>query len=221
MIGTAMIALVRDQTLLDSDDISDAKILAHLNRGIEIVGARFDWPWLEDEDDIAVSEPTQAHAFPTGAVKIDAILENATRTRLRKVSSTEAWERYGDDPPTASPKSFHIWQSQVVLVEIPSADVTLHVKFHKQPTLMADATKSPEWNSQYHEFLVDYAAAKLWEREEDLNMASEAAGRFDQGIGDLANFYNDQGSDARMVWGEQPDRFVGAGAGNMPWLNGV
>ena len=221
MIGSALTTLVRDQTLLDSDDLSDAKILAPLNRAIELVGSRFDWPWLEDVADISVSAATQGYSFPTGAVKIDTILENATRVRLRKVSSMEAWQRYGDDPPTGRPRSFYLWNDKIVLVEVPSADVTLHVKFHKQPTTMSDDTKSPEWNDQYHEFIADWAIAKLWEREEDMRMAEEAMVRFEQGIGDLANFYNDQGSDARMVWGEQPDRYAGAGGGNMPWLNGV
>ena len=219
--GTELIALVREQTHLDSDDASDAVILGHLNRAIEIVGTRFDWPWLQDEDTITTVADQQPYDWPTDAVYIDTLVETDKRTRLKKISSMEAWSRYGDDPPTTSARSFYLWNDKIVLVENPpAADIVLKVKFHKQATVMASAAGTPEWNDQFHEFLSDFACARLWESEEDQAMAQTSEQRFEEGLADMVNFYNDQASDERMVWGEQPDRYV-ATSGNMPWLNGV
>lgn len=212
---------VRGQALLDTSDVSDAIITTYLNRAIEAVGGRFPWPFLQAVADITTVVGTTAYNFPTGAVKINSIIENGKRTRLKPITAQEAWTRYGDDPPTRSARAFYIWNEQINLVEIPDAIVTLHVKFHKQPTLLTISTSTPQWNSQYHQFLGDWAISKLWEREEDRAAALDALQRFELGIGEMANFYNDQVANERMVWGEQPDRWVGSTRSNLPWLDGV
>lgn len=221
MTGAELITYARAQTLLNTDDVSDATILDHLNRAIEIVGGRFDWPWLQGEDTVATVVDQQTYDWPTGAVKIDTITISGKRIRLKRISAKEAWERFGDDPPTAEPRAFYLWNDKIVTLENPGTIVTLKIKFYGQPTLLTNDAASPEWNDQYHNFLGDYAIARLWQREENQNQEARADQAFEVGIQELAGFYNKQASDERAVWGEQPDRYRGGGASNMPWLDGV
>lgn len=221
MTGAELITYVRGQTLLDSDDVADSVILAHLNRAIELVGSRFDWPFLEGEDTIAVIADQQPYDWPVGAVRIETITISGKRVRLKKITSTEAWERYGDDPPTAEARAYYLWNDKIVLLENPPASITLKVKFIGQPTLLSTTADSPEWNSQYHRFLGDYAIARLWQREEDQHQEAASDARFEQGINELADFYNRQASSEYAIWGEKADRYRGGGATNMPWLDGV
>ena len=219
--GTELVVLVRDQTLLDSDDVSDATILAHLNRAISTVGVRFAWPFLNDADTFDSEVGTRAYAFPTGCIYIDAIVEDDKRRRLKEIGRMDAWDRYGDSPPSKDATAFYLWAEQIELLELPSQVLTYNVFFRKQPTLMATLGGTPEWNDQFHNFLSEYAIAKLWEREEDRQLSADAMDRFDEGIGEMASFYMNQAQDNPMVWGERPDRATQSRYANMPWLDGV
>jgi len=219
--GTELTTMVRNQTLLDTGDVSDAIILDHLNRAIKITGGRFAWPFLHDDAVITTVVGTQAYAFPTGAVFIDAIIEPDERIRLREIGRMDAWDRYGDDPPTRDARSFYLWEEKVVFTEIPQSIIAYIVKIRVQPTLLASGAESPQWNAQYHDFLSEYAIAKLWEREEDRALAADAMERFHTGVGDMAAFYMNQVSDTPMVWGERPDRAYASAYANTPWIDGV
>lgn len=219
--GTELIALVRNQTLLDSDDVADDVILGHLNRAISTVGVRFDWPFLHDSDTFDSVIGTRAYAMPTGCVYIDSIIEDGERRRLPEIGRMDAWDRYGDDPPTRTPTAFFLWANQIEFLELPSAVNTYNVFFRKQPTLLASAAASPEWNSQFHEFLSEYAVSKLWEREEDRALAVDALDRFEIGLSELAQFYINQAQDNPLIWGERPDRKTRSRYANMPWIDGV
>lgn len=221
MTGAELIAKAREQTLLDTDDVSDAVVLGHINRAIAIVGGRFEWPFLAQTDTITLADGTQGYAWPTDWVKIDSLTIVDKRIRLKRLSAKEAEDRYGNDFPSGEPRSFFLWGNQINFVPIPNAVGTISARGYTQPTILAATSNSPGWNDQYHEFLADYAIQKLWEREEDQAMAEAARQEFENGIGELASFYNDQAADERMVWGEQPDKYVGSGASNMPWLDGV
>ena len=219
--GTELVQLVRDQTLLGTDDVTDAKILALLNRAITQVGVRFQWPFLEATDDFDSAVGTRAYAFPTDAIFIHAIIEDGKRNRLKEIGRMDAWDRYGDSPPSKDATAFYLWDEKIEFLELPSSIITYHVMFRKQPTVLANLAASPEWNDQFHDFLSDYAISKLWEREEDRQLSADARGRFESGIGDMAAFYMNQAEDNPMIFGERPDRATKSRYANMPWLDGV
>ena len=212
---------VREATLLSAADVASTVIESHINRAIEIVGARFPWPFLEDvgTDDSVVG--TQTIEKPATSVFIDAILEGDARTRLREVTPQQALEEYGDDPPDRQPDSFYLWDDLIWFTTIPIVVDTYKIKFHIAPTALSADGDSPQWNAQHHMFLADYSIARLWEREEDSRAAGAADQRFEMGLGLMAQHYLNQAADGPMVWGETPNRTHNSAYGNMPWLDGA
>jgi len=211
----------REQALLDSSDVADTILDTYLDRAVSVVGSRLAWPFLDGESTFETVIGTRNYSMPATAVKIESIVRSGSKVRLREVTSTQARQRFGDDPPTTDARSFFLWDDDIHLVEIPPSVETYKVYFRTNPTLMAADGESPEWDSQHHLFLADFLIARMWEREEDPRAAETADRRFDQGVADMAQFYLNQASDAPMVWGESADRAVGGYYGNMPWLDGV
>lgn len=211
----------RQQTLLDTSDITDAEIDTYLNRAVATVGARFPWPFLQASDDFDTVVDQQNYAKPTGCKFIDAINEEGARVRLREVDPLEQWQRYGDSPPSGKARSFYLWEDEIWLGEIPTSVVTYKIFYRTSPSLGSLTSDTPPWDSQFHWFLGDYAAAKIWEREEDTRQMGVSMQLFEEGLGEMAAFYVNEASDYPLVWGEKTDRLVGNLASNVPWIDGV
>lgn len=216
-----LIAQARLQTHLGTGEYTDAEITKFLNRGIAVIASRFDWPWLDATTTFDSVVGTMAYNVPADHVKTYSITEDGESVRLRAITQDQAYQRYGDDPPTRDPRAFYIFNGQYVFQEKPSAVKTYNVYYKAEPSTLSAGTDVPDWNSLHHDFLADYAISKLWEAEEDRQLSGDALGRFEQGMADLANFYIHEASAHPIVWGERSDRVVGGNRGNMPWLDGA
>lgn len=211
----------REQTLLDSDDVADSILNTYLDRAVQIVATRFKWPFLETSTTFDSVADQHVYDMPDDWTYTESITEDGKNVRLRELSSQVVRQRYGDDPPTGDARSFYVYGEKLYLVEKPTQALTYNHFYRKSPTLFANDDATPEWDSNHHLFLAEYVIQQLWLREEDRQQAGDAQQRFEEGLGDLAQFYLDRASDDPMVWGEWPDRIVGGNQGNMPWLNGV
>lgn len=208
---------VRQLTLLETDDISNDKINPILDQGVREASSRFHWPFLQASSTVTVVDGTHVYSLPSDFQYLHTLIRDDTRIRLREVSASKAWNALGDSFPSGQAESFFLWEEQLHLTKIPSADETLNIKYFKSPTVMSDDTHTPEWDEQFHLIIADYAISKLWEREEDSIKSAEAMQKFDQGVEQMARWYNDKASDLPMVYGESPT--VGAHVDNMPWLS--
>lgn len=211
----------RSQTHLDSADVADATINTYLDRAVQIVASRFDWPFLEASTTFDTVVDQHNYSVPADWVKTIAIVQDGKKTRLREIGPVQAWTRYGDDPPSGTARAFYLYGNGLYLVEKPTAVLTYHHYYLKEPTLMTLDTSTPEWNDNHHYFLAEYAIQQMWLAEEDLQQANQAAYRFEQGLAEMAQFYINQAVDSPIVWGEDADRIVSFSRTNLPWLDGV
>ncbi len=217
----ALRTYAREQVLLDTSDVADTILDAYLDRAVQIVATRFQWPWLEASSTVDSVIGQHNYALPSGHSYTFALIEDDTKDRLRKLSPVQAWTRYGDDPPSGKARAFYFYEGELWLVETPTAVLTYNWFYRKAPTLMAANDDVPEWDVNHHYFLAEYVISQLWLREEDRQLADGANQRFETGIAELAQFYLHRASDAPMVWGESADMSIGWNRGNMPWLDGV
>lgn len=215
---------VRQQTLVEADDFADAKLNAVINQGVRDLSTLFRWPFLATSSTVAMVADQQAYAMPADLQSIEKVVVTGEQRTLSELSPARAWGEYGGKFGTATvPESFFIWGSSLYMVPIPTdATKSITLYYYRFATELTNDTSVPEWAAPFHQILAEYAAAHVWEREEDFPKARDFWGRYFQGVDRMAQFYLNRSADKPMVVG-------GSGAQhttshpwpNMPWLEVV
>lgn len=219
MNRTQLRSWVRNETLVEVDQFSDAAVNDIFNEGLRTISTMFHWPFLATQTTTAFVASQEAYALPADLGRIAAVYVTGERTRLREVGPHDAWERHGGDFPTGTPSEFFIWGSNIHLLPIPdvsSGSITL--RYYRQPTLMTDDSHSPEFAPEFHVIVADFACLHIWHREEDFTKAKVYADRFAEGVERMARFYNQRAEDQPIVVGEPAKgtrRFLGV---HLPYL---
>lgn len=199
---------VREQTLIETDDWSNVKIDNVINEGIQEVASRFRWPFLAGSAQVSVTSGTQSYALSSIASdvqRIAAIIDNDKRVKLQEIEAQYAWELYGGDPTTSDEATaFYIWADTLYLVPVPTAtEADAYTMFYyKSPTLLSNDTDTPQWSSQFHMLLAEYAIARVWEREEDYSKSGVAQARFDARVEQMARHYLNRVEDEPLIYGK-------------------
>lgn len=224
---------VREQTLVETTDWSNAKILNVINQGIRDLSVRFPWPWLATSNTLTVVAAQQAYTYDTISnfagtgkklFKIEAIIDNDSRVRLEELPAADAFKLYGGDMPDAvDARHFFTWGQSIYLLPTPSANDTNRytVYYYQSPTELSNDTDSPEWDARFHMVLAEYAIGKVWEREEEIGKSRAADQRYREGVEQMAQFYLNRAQDYPSVMGGgkplgEPHR--GDDRYNMSWL---
>lgn len=209
--------LVRTQTLVEVDDLTDSKVDNLINQAIRDVSVRFNWPFLAKTDTIAIVNGTDTYAFPTDADRIQAILLTDSTEPLEEVSAATGLAADGLSPSTGTPSWFFIWGEQFILRPVPDADTTLTVYYFRKPTVLTNDGDSPEFAEQFHYVLTDFVMQQLWEREEDFEKGNVYKDRYTQGVEQMARYYLNRAVDQPIVIGEPKAMWSRKGP-RMPWL---
>lgn len=209
--------LVRTQTLVEVDDLTDAKVDNLFDQAIRDVSVRFDWPYLAKIDTIAVTNGTDTYALPADCDRVHTILLAGSTAPLEEVAASTGLSAEGLSPSSGTPSWFFIWGENFVLRPVPDADNTLTVYYFRTPTLMTDDAHEPEFADQFHYVLTDFVMQQLWEREEDFEKGNVYKDRYLQGVEQMARFYLNRAKDAPLVIGEPKAMWSRRGP-RMPWL---
>lgn len=186
-------ALVRQTTMVDSGDISDAQLLLWINDGIDDVSQRYEWPWLETQDTFSTADGTQAYALSglTGDIQeILWVIITGEGEPLYPISAQAAYVRWGDDFPDGDPQYFFVSQESINVVPTPTEVEVVKVYYVKAPAELTQATDEPEWQSTFHNVLLPYVEAKLWEQQEDFAKANVAYQRYESRIDLMKRAYS-------------------------------
>jgi hypothetical protein len=224
---------VRQQTLIETDDWSNAKVDNTINQGIRELAVRFSWPFLAGSANLDVTDGTAEYTFDTitdftgtgvKLFKIAAIVDNSRRFRVQEISAADAFNMYGGDMPDAQEaQMFYIWGESIFLVPTPdTTEVSAYtVYYYRSPTELTNDTDSPEWDPRFHMVVADYAIARVWGREEEVGKEQASDERFDEGIERMAQFYLNRGEDyPSIVGGGKTGIYLNqyGDRANLPWL---
>ena len=197
--------LVRTNTLIESDDVTDTELLVYLNNAYNEIAAAYRWPWLETSANITVVAGTQAYAQPADYLRTIAIVDASEKRKLERISSDLALEEWGGDFDQSDPAAYYfMYGTNINLVPIPSANGTnAYIHYYiKQPTLLSTGTDTPEWTDEFHHILADHASAEVWKREEDLQKSDSYRTSFLQGLARMADYYLNREEDKPLVYGD-------------------
>jgi hypothetical protein len=216
-------AIVRNQTLAESDDVSEANLNTFINQGLRELSVAFNWPWLQATDDIDVVADTQAYDLPSDYRKLFVVRDNDKRRTLRRITLDEALNLYGGDPPSGSDAlQYYIWADQIYLLPVPDTteSAAYTVFYQKAVTALSSDLDVPEFASEYHLILTHYAIARVWEHEEEGEKAALADAIFASKVAQMAHYYMHREERNPLIFGDGGEGTLGTRA-NMPWLDGA
>ncbi len=206
---TALTSAARRQTSLTTSDISDADVLTILNEGIQEISAMQRWDFLHTREVIDVVANTVEANLPSDFRLMDFVQQVGKRNGpLVMLSFSEYSYRYGDDPSTGSQARYFYLRTEdgtqkIGFYPTPASSGTgaYEIFYFKSPTLLVNGSDEPEWDDQFHRILVDYAAFRLWEREEYFDESQRAFQRYARTLGDMVKFYRMRHKQTRMIVG--------------------
>lgn len=220
MTLTEIIAMVRDLCLLSTDDISDSDIEDFIQEGYRRIAGMFDWPWLEASTTSSdITGGSEDVTLPADFARLRAVLIEGEKDKLAEIAAEEAWERWGDDLPTGTPRVYWYLGEDLQVAPVPSSATGLKIHYWANP---ADISTTPLFGVQFHGILLEYALHRVWQREEDYVKARRHEEAFNQVLNDMVRFYFNRGEEYPIVMGEPAD-YVQRRHGNvhMPWLGGA
>lgn len=221
MTLTEILAMVRSLSLLSTDDLSDSDMEDFVQEGNRRLAGMFDWPWNTSVSTTAdITGGSSQVTLPSDLARMRVVLIDGEKEKLAEISAEEAWERWGDDLPTGTPRVWWFLGDEFLHVApVPASNTDLKIHYWADPS---DITSVPDFAAQFHGILVEYALWRIWQREEDYTKAGRHEAAFNQFLNDMVRFYFNHSPDYPLVFGEPSDYMQRRyGTPHMPWLDGV
>lgn len=210
---------VRQHTLVESDDYADDKINNVINQAVRDLSTQFHWPFLQTSTVVTLVADTTAYDLPDDFAHLEKAVRSDCACPLQELTPSVGWSTFGATPDSSSkPEYFWIWGEQIIVAPGPSGDSipTVTLFYYKQAETLENDVDEPEWHPQFHLVLAEFAAAKVWEREEDLAKSNYYMDRYISGVERMARYYPNRASDAPLVIGS--GHSTARKFPRMPWL---
>lgn len=200
-------SLIREATLVEAADFSDSKLNDVLDDGYHRITSAFEWPWLSATASLNVTAGNGTVALPSDYRSGAALHMTATRVKLEQVGHNSAWDLFGGDLPTGDAHThFFLWDMAIELIPVPDTSETgrLTLRYYKTPTPLANDSDEPEWDESFHDLLVNFGAAYVWQREEDFDRAKFYGDEYARRMNAMAGFYLSPFEHAPLIVGANP-----------------
>lgn len=206
----AIRAAARRQTNLTTSDISDADLLTIINEGLREIATQHRWEWLFKSSTLNSTADTAEIALPADFMFMGMVQRNGTKdSPLQNISFEEYKYWYGDDVSSSTTPTFYYIRfddgtGYIGIYPTPSTTTTalLDIYYYRTPTELSAGGDTPEFDARFHSALVDYAAYRLWEREEYFDESQRAFQRYARRLREMLQFYNARYKERRFIFGD-------------------
>ena len=219
-----IVGRIRSISKVNTLNVTDADLVLMVNEGVLAVAAAHRWPFLVDTASIGVTAAQETYTFSSLSITdfemAWMMYGTAEDQLLVPITYQQRMTRWADDPPTATEgEYFYISEDSlsIGIVPVPSATEAsaYTLVYYKTATVMATGGALPEWNAAFHDVLVDYVLAILYEREEFYDQSEAARQKFDVKLSKMKRFYK------ALRVPENSPMIYGGGAFGLedPWAN--
>ncbi len=178
---------VRDTAVIESTDVTDEILDQYLDEGYLKVVGREQWIFAEAGEHVT-ADGTYVFEMSTPATSIMDLFTGGQQLRQLSFDRIKTMFEMTPDAGTVSYYAFRQPNHIYVYPILPSGRI-LDVRFFKALTFPATDTAEPEWEESFHHLLADWCLRRVWEREEDAQLADSYHARFEAGMGEMRAFY--------------------------------
>ena len=203
---------VRRQSLITTEELTDAEINQDLEQGILDTATLYAWPWMRTVGTIVLADGTAEYNLPADLMYLQNLIHDGVgasslvRTTLEAVKAT-----YGDSVGDSDLP--HLWyqssDTTIVFVPTPDAVKTVNVHYYAVPDIandFNDDTSVPPWHPAFHRLLVDFALAQIWESEDQEQRSQYYWEKYGQQVERMAAFYSQALPPSPLVVGQGLNR---------------
>ena len=211
---------VRQHTLVESDDYADSKVDNVINQAIRDLSTQFNWAFLQTSSTITLVDGTAEYALPSDFSHLQVAIRSDCACPMQQIPPQDAVARWASDAESDKPDHFYLWGDNMVVTPTPGGASlpTITLLYYRQPTVLSNDTDEPEFHPQFHLLLAEFAAAKVWEREEDLSRSEYYMERYRRGVERMARYYLNRAEQYPLVIGAGSSRIPTIPQGRQPWL---
>jgi hypothetical protein len=135
------------------------------------------WPFFEDSATLSTTSSVASYALSSinsGLFReISSVYDTNTSYRLQYIGHDEAEGSYFGLSSTGRPTHFSFWESSMYLWPTPTDVYVYSLRGYRKPTnWVANDTTEADMDDRLHQSLVYYAASKMYEYQEDPDMAA-------------------------------------------------
>lgn len=170
-------------------DTSPERKVAMLNDALYDAASREHWPHLETSITLTfdglVDAPTN---FPANFREAMVLIDTASGNKLEWVR-LDVIEGAGYDlTQTGPPEQYYFIGDELHVWPVPPASSTVRMRYRRIPTAMEDDTLSAavDWPVQHHRVLVLGALQRLYDMEDDPELAVRYEGKYEQRLATTA-----------------------------------
>ena len=181
---------VREIVDLDATDVSDTLIQLYVKDGFDrIIALERRWPFYQLSTTLNTVANQRAYSVSTigaGNIReITSIVDTSTiGNRLQWISYDDAEKMWiGNNDSPSRPMYFTLWQEQIHLWPKPEQVYPLIIRAYRKSTNwhLSNSTEA-DIDERFHNALVYYAVAQIYQLQEDIELASFYRKSFDEAV---------------------------------------
>lgn len=188
---TGLRDVVRGISDLDTADLPDSLLDTYIREGFQrIVSLERHYPFYEDDDTLATVSGTRAYNIAAmGDIREIKSITHSTGLGgvLQYIDDDEAEAMYsGSFDTSGRPIYWSLWSGEIRLWPKPDAVYTLNVRIYRNPSytwLDTPYTASIDADEWFHVMVAYFALARVFQRQEDTEMAQLYMKEFETGVG--------------------------------------
>ena len=186
---TTLRSQVRDMADLDSTDLSDAVIDQFAREGFQrIYALERRWPILQESYSFSTVAEQREYAISTiGDIReiisvVDTSTQGARLTLIDYNAAEEIW--LGNLDVSSRPYFYSFWNKKIQLWAKPDIVYPMTVRAFRNPvyTWLDDTEEEIDLDEWFHAILPYFVLARVYQRQEDSELASMYLRSFDEGV---------------------------------------
>lgn len=181
--------LVRDISDLDTTDLPNSLLDSYVKEAFQrIVALERRWPSYQETYTFSTVSGTRAYTISSiGDIReIISIVDTSTSgNRFTEIAYDDAEQVWlGNTDIAARPYFWAVWDSQIHLYPKPDAAYSLTVRAYRNPlyTWLTNTSTEIDIDGWFHILLAYYALARVYQRQEDNEMAVSYQRSFEEGV---------------------------------------
>lgn len=189
----------------DGPQVNRARVGMWVNDAQRELARQVEGPEFQQTETITMIPGVYKYALPADFLRVQDIVYELLSTRLRPVDQQQ-FDVTAPALVSAPPQIYTLYQGQLWLYPGPNSSDPLLIRYFKLPPTLENDTDVPLLNNSYLHLLVDYAVARAYEAEDDIEMAQYWTGKYEKDRDDYA-------SDAQFRSVDRPIQVTGTWGG--------
>jgi hypothetical protein len=163
----------------DGPQVNRGRVKAWVNEAQRELAREVEAPEFQETQTIPMVPGTYKYTLPANFLRVQDIVYELLSTRLRPVDQQQ-FDLTAPALVSGPPQIYTLYQNQLWLYPSPNSADSLLMRYMKGPPALVSDSDVPLLNQDYLQLLADYALARAFAAEDDIEAAQFHQGRYEK-----------------------------------------